>query len=134
MFFPAEWKKADLVPAYKKGDHQCVKIYSLVSLLPVFSKIFERLIYNAVFKHFLGNNFISSNQSGFKPDAFCINQLIAVTHEVFYRFWWWVRNKRRFSWYINISIYLKLSTKYGMRDLFINYVVMVFVEIYCNYW
>ena len=86
MFFPAEWKKANVVPVYKKGNHQCVKICRLVSLLPVFSKIFERLIYNAVFKHFLGDNLVSSNQSGFKPDASCINQLIAVTHEVFIGF------------------------------------------------
>ena len=71
---------------YKKGDHQCVKNYRLVSLLPVFSKIFERLIYNAVFKHFLDNNLISSSQSGFKPDDSCINQLFTVTHEVFIGF------------------------------------------------
>ena len=32
---------------YKKGDHQCVKKYRPVSVLPVFRKIFERLIYNA---------------------------------------------------------------------------------------
>ena len=79
-FFPVEWKKASLVPLHKKGDHQCVKNYRLVSFLPVFSKIFERLIYIAMFKHFLGNNLISSNQSGFKPGDSCINQLIAISH------------------------------------------------------
>ena len=63
---------------YKIGDHQCVKNYRPVSLLPVFSKIFERLIYNAI----LDNNLISSNQSGLKPGDSSINQLIAVTHEV----------------------------------------------------
>ena len=73
--FPAEWKKANVVPVYKKGDHQCVENYRPVFLLPVFSKIFERLIYNTIFKHFLDNNLISSNQSGFKPDDSCINQL-----------------------------------------------------------
>ena len=70
------------MPMYKIGDHQCVKNYRPVSLLPVFSKIFERLIYNAIFKHFLDNNLISSNQSGLKPGDSSINQLIAVTHEV----------------------------------------------------
>ena len=67
---------------FKKGDHQCVKNYRPISLLPVFSKIFERLIYNAMFKHFLYNNLISSNQSGFKPGDSCINQLIAITHKI----------------------------------------------------
>ena len=36
-----------------------------------------------MFKHFLDNNLISSNQSGFKPGESCINQLIAITHNVF---------------------------------------------------
>ena len=80
--FPAERKKADVVPVYKKGNHQCVKNYRSVSLLPVFSKIFERLFCNAMFKHFLDNNLISSNQSGFKPGDSCINQLIAITHDI----------------------------------------------------
>ena len=40
--FSAEWKKIGIVPVHKKGDHQCLNNYILVSLLPVFSKIFER--------------------------------------------------------------------------------------------
>ena len=53
----------------------------LVSLLPVFGKIFERLINNAMNQHFLDNNLISSKLSGFKPDDSCINQLIGITHD-----------------------------------------------------
>ena len=84
--FLAEWKKANVVPVYKKGDHQCLKNYRSVSLLPMFSKIFERLIYKAMFKHFLDNNLISSNQSCLKPGDSCINQLIAITHDIFKSF------------------------------------------------
>ena len=76
-------KKANVVPLYKKGDHQCVKNYRTVSLLPVFSKILERLIYNAMFKHLLDNNLMSSTQFGFKPGDSCINQIIAITHDIF---------------------------------------------------
>ena len=36
-----------------------------------------------MFKHFLDNNLISSNRSGFKSGDSCINQLIAITHEIF---------------------------------------------------
>ena len=59
--FPAEWKKVNVVPAFKKRDHQCVKNHRRASLFSVFSNIFERLIYNPMFKHFLDNNLISSN-------------------------------------------------------------------------
>ena len=33
-----------------------------------------------MFKHFLDNNCISSDQSGFKPGDSCINLLVAITH------------------------------------------------------
>ena len=59
--FPAESKKVNVVPVFKKGDHQCVKNHRRASLLSVSSKIFDRLIYNPMFKHFLDNNLISSN-------------------------------------------------------------------------
>ena len=39
--FPEEWKKANVVPVHKKGDHQCVKNHRPASLLPVFTKIFD---------------------------------------------------------------------------------------------
>ena len=71
-------KKANVGSLYKKGDHQCVKNYRTISLLPVFSKILERLTYNAMV-----NILISSTQFGFKPGDSCINQLIAITHDIF---------------------------------------------------
>ena len=39
-----------------------------------------------MFKFFSANNFISKNQSGFKPDDSCINQLFSITHEIFTSF------------------------------------------------
>ena len=36
-----------------------------------------------MFKYFLENNLISSKQSGFKPGDSSINQLIAITHDIF---------------------------------------------------
>ena len=81
--FPLEWKKANLVPVYKKGDKQCLKNYRPVSLLPICGKIFEKLIFNEMFKFFNENNLISPKQSGFKPGDSCINQLISITHEIY---------------------------------------------------
>ena len=39
-----------------------------------------------MFGFLLGNNLVSSNQSGFKPWDSCINQLLSVTHEIFQSF------------------------------------------------
>ena len=64
--FPTEWKKANVVLIHKRDDKQNVKSYRPVSLLPIFGKIFERLIYNEMYSFFIENDLISSNQSGFK--------------------------------------------------------------------
>ena len=80
--FPSEWKKADVVPVHKKGNKQTLKNYRSVSLLPICGKIFERLIYNSLFEFFIANELISSDQSGFKSDDSCIDQLIFIAPEI----------------------------------------------------
>ena len=40
-------------------------------------------MFNEMFNFFIGNKLISSNQSGFKPGDFCINQLSYITHEIY---------------------------------------------------
>ena len=40
--FLLEWKKANLVPVYEKGDKQCFKNYRPVSVLSICCKIFEK--------------------------------------------------------------------------------------------
>ena len=51
--FPEIWKKANVVPVHKKEDKTLVKNYRPISLLPIFSKIFERVIYNSIFNYFI---------------------------------------------------------------------------------
>ena len=75
-------EKANIVLIHKEGDKQCLKNYRPFSLLPVGGKILERLIFNEMFRFFIANNLISSNQSGFKPGDACINQLLSVTREI----------------------------------------------------
>ena len=84
--FPCDWKKANIVPIHKKGDKQTLKNYRPVSLLPICGKTFERLIFNEMFRFFLDNKLISTNQSGFKPGDSCINQLLSITHEIYKSF------------------------------------------------
>ena len=50
--FPSELNKGNIVPIYKKGDKQTLKIYRPVSLLPICGKILERLMFNETFKVF----------------------------------------------------------------------------------
>ena len=84
--FPSEWKKGNIVPIHKKGDKQTLKNYRPVSLLPICGKILEQLMFNEMFKLFIENELISSNQSGFKPGDSCVNQLVSITHEIYKSF------------------------------------------------
>ena len=59
-----------------------LKNYRPISLLPIFGKNFERIIYNNIFEYLTTNKLISVNQSGFKPGDFCENQLLSITHEI----------------------------------------------------
>ena len=61
--FPSDWKKDNIVPIHKNGDKQTLKNYCPVSLLPICGKILERLMFNEMFKFFIENERISSNQS-----------------------------------------------------------------------
>ena len=60
--FPIEWKKANLAPVHKKNNKQLIENYPPISLLPVFGKILERIIYNKMFKFFSENELISHNR------------------------------------------------------------------------
>ena len=65
--FPNLWKKAIVIPIHKKGEKDLIKNYRPVSLLPIFENIFERLIFNSLFKYIDENELLNPNQSGFHP-------------------------------------------------------------------
>ena len=63
---PLLWKMVNVVPAHKKNDKRSIKNYRPVSLLPIFGKIFERLLYDQMYSFFIENILISLDQSGFR--------------------------------------------------------------------
>ena len=84
--FATQWRRANIVPIHKKNDKQIVSNYQPVSLLPICSKIFEKLIFNEFFKFFEENNLLSKHQSGFRLGDSCIYQLLAIIHDTFSSF------------------------------------------------
>ena len=82
--FPQEWKEANVVPVHKRNYRQLVKNYRPISLLPIYGKIFEHVLYNSLFDFQNQNDFISPARSGFKPGNSCINQLLSITDEIYH--------------------------------------------------
>ena len=65
--FPESGKIARVIPVYKnKGDKRMFVNYRPISLLPVFSKILERLIYNKVFEFLVRYQILFESQYGFR--------------------------------------------------------------------
>ena len=70
----------------KKLDKQFIKNYLPVSLLPICSKVFDKVIFNSLFKYLDDNNLLTSNQSGFRPGDSCVHQPLSITREIFKAF------------------------------------------------
>ena len=66
----------------QKRGKKMLKNYRPISLLPIFSKIFERVIYNSLFNDFISKKLFTSLQSGFLPGDSCTVQLLLIIHEI----------------------------------------------------
>ena len=77
--FPERWKKANVIPIHKKNQKNLLKNYRPISLLPIFGKIFEKLIFKSLYTFLVQNDLISSKQSGFIKGDSTINQLLSIT-------------------------------------------------------
>ena len=63
---PTKLKIAKVIPLYKTKDPALFCNYRPISLLPVFSKILERLMYNRLYNFLTEHNILSMNQFGFR--------------------------------------------------------------------
>ena len=54
------------MPIFKSEDKKTVSNYRPISVLPAFSKIFERLVYNRLLDFINQHDILSSNQYGFR--------------------------------------------------------------------
>jgi len=64
--FPASLKVARVTPIPKEGDPTNVNNYRPISVLPLMSKIFEKVAYRQLYKYLEQNNILSENQFGFR--------------------------------------------------------------------
>ena len=64
--FISHFKKAKVVPIYKKKDKSDMNNFRPISLLPVASKILEKIIHSRLYSFLDKNNFFYDNQFGFR--------------------------------------------------------------------
>ena len=64
--FPQILKVGKITPIFKKGDSQLFDNYRPISMLPIFGKLFEKLIYSRLYSYFISKNIIYDKQFGFR--------------------------------------------------------------------
>ena len=80
--FPDLCKLAKAIPIFKKDDPlDCVN-YRPISLLPVFSKIFEKIIYSRMYEFLELNKLIYNRQFGFRANHSTNHALISMTESI----------------------------------------------------
>lgn len=78
--FPAMWKRANVMPIFKKDDNAVRNNYRPVSLLSCVSKLFERAVFKYTFNFLRDTGAISLKQSGFMPGDSTTYQLTHLYH------------------------------------------------------
>jgi hypothetical protein len=81
--YPASWKLSNSSPVYKKDDDSCKDNYRPISLLSCISKVFEKTLFDPLYKFCVDNNLLTERNSGFKQLDSTVNQLVHITHSIY---------------------------------------------------
>ena len=76
-------KKIEYYTSPQKNNKENFKNYCPVSLLPIFSKEFEKAIFNKMYTFLQNEQLLNPNESGFRPSDWYINQSLSITLETF---------------------------------------------------
>ena len=81
-------KIAKITPLYKYGDVVKLSNYRPISVLPVFSKFLERIMYTRIYSHVTNNKLLYEKQFGFQQKCstdYAIRHLTKNIYEYFER-------------------------------------------------
>ena len=80
--FPEILKIAKVIPLHKKESKLNHFNYRPISLLSVFSKIYEKLLYTRIYSYLVKNDMIYNKQFGFRSKHSTNHALISITERI----------------------------------------------------
>ena len=80
--FPNELKIAKVIPLFKGGESKYLNNYRPVSVLPVFSKVLEKLMYDRIMAFVKENDIIYNMQFGFRKGHSTSMALMLLTDRI----------------------------------------------------
>ena len=80
---PSDWKSATIIPIKKTPNCNTVNELRPISLLPLPSKILEKIIYKQCIKHLTDNQYLDPNQFGFQKNSSTITAISEITDDIY---------------------------------------------------
>ena len=125
--FPKLMKIAKIIPIFKSGSRLLVTNYRPISLLPVFSKIFEKIIHRQLSTFLELKSLIFESQFGFQKKKSTLHSLIDIVENIRqcienskYGCGIFIDLKKAFDT-VNHNILLRKLEHYGIRDVELNW-------------
>lgn len=81
--FPNRLKKAKVIPIHKSGSKRDINNYRPISILPAFSKIFEKVITTRLIDYLEKKHLLSEYQHGFRANHSTESAIIQFTNNVY---------------------------------------------------
>ena len=125
--FPDQMKIAKITPLFKSGEYDIVSNYRPISVLPVFSKLLERIMYNRVYSHITKHLLLYEKQFGFQKQCSTEHAILQLTKEIYESF-----DQKKFTLgvfvdlskafdTVNHEILISKLSYYGIKSTYINW-------------
>ena len=98
---------ARVTPLHKKGSKNLMENYRPISILPIISKVFERILYDQFYEYLTSNNLLSKQQFGFRRFHSTMSTLLDCTNE------WYINMDRGLY---NLVVFLDLKKAFDTVD------------------
>ena len=105
--FPDSLKIAKGTPIFKSGDKTDLNNYRPISVLPCFSKMLERIMYNRLYKYLLDNDILYRKQFGFQIGQSTDHAILELADQIYDSF-----DKNLFT----LGVFIDLSKAFDTVD------------------